>query len=149
VARGDRDVVEEAKAHRRAGDGVVARRPHEAVRRLEVAVDDGLRRAKDCSGCPQSRSVGTGVRDRVGEDHDRPLLTEALDAADVLGGMDARQLFRRRVTARRRLQAVHYARRTQEVDRRRDARLMLGMREGVVAQEEVVVVERDGQGGAS
>jgi hypothetical protein len=77
------------------------------------------------------------------------LLTEALDAADVLGGMDARQLFRRRVTARRRLQAVHYARRTQEVDRRRDARLMLGMREGVVAQEEVVVVERDGQGGAS
>jgi hypothetical protein len=59
--------------------------------------------------------------------------------------VDAGQLVQRCVTTRGHLEARDQAGGAQEVHRRRYARLVLGMGQRVVAQEEVVVVQRNGQ----
>ena len=59
--------------------------------------------------------------------------------------MYSSELLEGRVTTCGLLDTLQQAGSAQEGERRRDARLVLGVRQGVVAKEQLVVVERDGQ----
>ena len=82
-ARRDRDVVEEAEAHRAVGGRVVAGRPHER----EAAGADRLDRA---AGGEQRRLVARLRRRRVAVEPGRSV--DAADPRDVLGGVAALDL---------------------------------------------------------
>jgi hypothetical protein len=56
MRRGDRDVVEQAKAHRLSRSGVVARRSHQSKPALDRAIEEGVRECNRAS----RRELGDG-----------------------------------------------------------------------------------------
>ena len=94
--RGNRDVVEEAEAHRAVRLGMVPRRAHERERWLAVrecmarCLNRGARRE-------QRDGLRPGARERVGVQHDRASRCR-LDAIEIPGRMHARQFRPRRRT---------------------------------------------------
>ncbi len=134
MLRRDRDVVEEAEAHRAAGRRVVARAGDAATHATAAApaeqrVDHRDRPARRMQrGLPRARADG-----RVHVDHPAPAGRERLDAIDVGGrvhGLD-RRTRRRRRQAHVPPQPVALAERTLDRD---DPPRRLGMRTGLVLE---------------
>ena len=107
VARCDRDVVEEAEAHRLIARRVVAGRAHRAERAFDLAVDHRVGRGDRGAGGAQRGVQGAGTRGGVGVDRSRhaaacDALQKVLQLGHVTGGVREHQVIEldeRRVAA--------------------------------------------------
>jgi hypothetical protein len=99
VMRCDRDVSEQAEAHRAIAQRVVARRAHGAERAKGSALDRHIHGVQHASGARRGGVPGALARHRVWIELSASRLREIADRADVPDVMRERELFIGRVTS--------------------------------------------------